>query len=105
MSDLPSKVIVYVTYQGLPDSRFDRRYYVEQHLPLVMQAWQQYGLESVSAFFPAQPRPGTVAVCECVFRDEQGLQQAFSAEDTFGVMADIVQFTDLTPARVRGVSL
>ena len=105
MHNLSSQVIVYVTYQGTADSRFDRRYYTEHHLPLVMRAWQQYGLESVSAFFPADSQPGTLAICECIFRDEQAVQQAFNAEDVMGVMQDVAQFTDLIPARIRGVSL
>lgn len=42
---------VYVTYNGAPGERFDRSYYLEHHLPLVMQAWRRYGLEHVAAFF------------------------------------------------------
>ncbi len=105
MHTLSSQVIVYVTYQGAADSRFDRRYYTEQHLPLVMRAWQQYGLESVRAFFPAHLQTGTLAICECVFRDEQAVQQAFNADDVHGVMQDVAKFTDLIPARSRGVAL
>ena len=105
MHNLSSQVIVYVTYQGTADSRFDRFYYTEHHLPLVMRAWQQYGLESVSAFFPAHSQNGTLAICECIFRDEQAVQQAFNADDVLGVMQDVPKFTDLIPARIRGVSL
>lgn len=36
----PASPTVYVTYEGTPGDRFDRRYYVERHLPLVMGAWQ-----------------------------------------------------------------
>ncbi len=105
MHNLSPKVIVYVTYQGAADSRFDRHYYTSHHLPLVMQAWQQYGLESVSAFFPAHVQTGTLAICECIFRDQQAAEQAFNADDVHGVMQDVAQFTDLIPARTRGVSL
>jgi uncharacterized protein (TIGR02118 family) len=97
--------IVYVSYQGTSDSRFDRRYYVEHHLPLVMQAWQRYGLESVAAFFPALAQDGTIAICECRFRDEAAIQAAFGSPETPGVMADLPKFTDLAPTRLRAVSL
>jgi hypothetical protein len=30
--------LIYVTYAGTPDTRFDRDYYVNGHLPLVMEA-------------------------------------------------------------------
>lgn len=98
-------VTVYVTYQGATGSRFDRTYYVDQHLPLVMQAWRQYGLESVSAFFPAVEQPGTIAICECRFRDEAAMQAAFASPEVPGVMADVVSFTDIEPHRVRAIPL
>ena len=53
-------VTVYVTYSGSAGARFDRTWYVERHLPLVMTSWSQYGLEEVRAFFPAP-------TCACRF--------------------------------------
>lgn len=98
-------VIVYVTYQGTPRTRFDRNYYVTQHLPQVMRAWQQYGLLGVSAFFPALDQTGTLAICECVFRDEAALETAFASPETPDVMADVARFTDVAPVRFRAVGL
>lgn len=99
--------IVYVSYQGASGSRFDQRYYVEHHLPLVMRAWQRYGLESVAAFFPALAlaQAGTIAICECRFRDEAAIEAAFRSPETPGVMADLPKFTDLAPTRMRAVPL
>jgi len=105
MQNSSEPVVVYVTYVGTPQSRFDRHYYVTGHLPLVMQAWQQYGLLSVSAFFPAVDQAGTVAICECLFRDDAGLAAAFASVETADVMADIAHFTDLAPLRARTVAL
>ncbi|HET6389342.1 EthD family reductase [Hyphomicrobium sp.] len=96
---------VYVTYAGTPDSRFDRRYYVEQHLPLVLKAWQRYGLQSVAAFFPALPQAGTIAICECEFRDEAAVEAAFNSPETPEVMADVANFTDIAPTRLRAMAL
>ncbi|HVJ34090.1 MAG TPA: EthD family reductase [Terriglobia bacterium] len=96
---------VYVTYEGSSDSRFDRRYYVEHHLPLVMEAWQRHGLESVAAFFPSPTQVGTIAICECRFRDETAIAAAFSSPETTDVMADVAKFTDLAPIRFRAVPL
>ena len=92
---------VYVTYEGGPDDHFDRRRYVEHHLPLVMHAWQRYGLESVEAFFPAQVGVGTVAICECRFRDQAAVDAAFASPETAEVMSDVPTFTDLSPRRFR----
>ncbi len=98
-------IVVYVTYQGTRQTRFERDYYVTGHLPLVMKAWQQYGLLSVAAFFPAVNQAGTIAICECVFRDEAALEAAFASAEVSDVMADVPRFTDVAPTRVRAVSL
>lgn len=42
-----------VSYRRAAGTRFDSRYYVEQHIPLVEKSWKPYGLEYVDAFFPA----------------------------------------------------
>lgn len=98
-------VIVYVTYRGTPETRFDRAYYVAEHLPLVMRAWQSYGLEGISAFFPAVAQSGTIAICECRFRDEAAVTSAFAAPESAAVMADVTRFTDVEPARARAIAL
>jgi len=98
-------VVVYVSYQGTPHTRFDRQYYVDHHLPLCMKAWQQYGLLSVSALYPAQEQPGTIAICECVFRDEAAIEAAFTSPEVPEVMADVPRYTDATPVRMRAVAL
>ena len=105
MSDQDNKVRIYVTYEGEPTSRFDRDYYVQQHLPLVLKAWRQYGLESVSAFFPAIEHAGTVALCECRFRDDAAMETAFASPESSDVMADVRRFTNLSPTRARALSV
>ena len=98
-------VQIYVTYRGPASARFNRDYYVNRHLPLVMSSWRKYGLESVRAYFPADHADGTVAVCECLFRDEAAVAASFSSPETPAVMSDIARFTDLTPTRFGVVPL
>ncbi|WP_367188420.1 hypothetical protein [Burkholderia sp. Ed8] len=43
-----------VSYRRAAGTRFDVRYYVEQHIPLVEKSWKRYGLEYVDAFFPSE---------------------------------------------------
>lgn len=105
MSKNSKPVVVYVTYQGTRETRFDRDYYVNGHLPLVMKSWGRYGLLSVAAFFPAQDGPGTIAICECVFADEAAIEAAFSSTEVPGVMADVARFTDAPLARSRAIEL
>jgi hypothetical protein len=80
----------------------DRR--LNGHLPLVISLSGKYGLESIRVF-PARDADGTVAVCECLFRDEAAVEAACSSAETPDVMADGALFTDLTPHRFRTVPL
>ncbi len=98
-------VILHVTYQGASDARFDRNYYVVHHLPLVMKAFEQYGLKSAAAFFPAVEQAGTIAICECRFASEEAIAKSFGSEEAVAVMADVARFTDLTPTRTRAMPL
>lgn len=105
MNTSAASVVVYVTYQGTPQDRFDRDYYVAVHLPLVMKAWGQYGLLSVTPLFPAPARDGTVALCQCIFRDEDAVEAALASPEASAVMADVPRYTALAPRRFRAVAL
>ncbi len=90
---------MYVTYPGDAGTRFDRDYYVRHHLPLVMACWGPLGLESCAAFWPADTGAGTIAICECRFRDEAAMRAALASPETPRVMADVAHFTDAPPAQ------
>jgi uncharacterized protein (TIGR02118 family) len=105
MDTSDAAAIVYVTYRGGPESHFNRDYYVERHLPLVMKAWAPYGLESVAAFFPASQEAETIAICECRFRNAAAIDAAFGSPETPAVMDDVPRFTDVEPTQARAVSL
>ena len=90
---------VYITYEGAPQDRFDRDYYLNHHLPIAMAAYEQYGLKNIAAFFPSAPHPGTVAICEMRYTSEQAAQTAFGSIEADSVRADLVHFTDLKPRR------
>ena len=90
---------MYVTYSGDAATRFNRDYYIQHHLPLVMECWGPLGLEGCAAFWPAVIAPGTICICECRFRDEAAMRAALASPTTPRVMADIARFTDATPAQ------
>ena len=98
-------VTLYVTYQGNLNSYFDRAYYANRHLPLVTKSFTQYGLTSVSVFYPEISQPGTLVICECIFRDEAAIHTAFSSSEATEVMNDVAHFTDINPVRLRGIPL
>ena len=90
---------MYVTYPGEAGTRFDRDYYLRQHLPLVMASWGPLGLQSCAAFWPADVNTGTIAIAECRFRDEMAMRAALASPETPRVMADVARFTDAEPTQ------
>jgi len=88
-----------VSYRRAAGTRFDSRYYVEQHIPLVEKSWKPYGIEYVDAFFPAREDSELIVVTMCRFRDRAALDAAFASARTADVMADIDAFTDIEPDR------
>ncbi len=97
--------MLYVTYPGDANTRFDRKYYVDTHLPLVLESWRKYGLETVAAFFPDSSGEGIIAICACSFRDEGAIHRSFAAAEAREVMADISHFTDAKPGQSLGMPL
>jgi hypothetical protein len=48
---------------------------------------------------------GTLAICECQFRDEASVDAAFASPEVSEVMADLPCFTEIAPRRVRVLPL
>ena len=97
--------VLYITYSGSSSTRFDRDYYRSHHLPLVMDGWKKYGLETLSVLYPEDASSETIAICECKFRDDEAMKASFDAPETPQVMADVQHFTDVTPKQTRAVAL
>ena len=98
-------VTMYVTNPGDTGTRFDRKHWVDAHLPLVREAWAPYGLISAAAFFPDGDGGGLIAICPCVFRDEAAMEHALASPATARVVADVRRVTDMRPARSRAMPL
>ena len=93
---------VILRYTGTKNDKFDRYYYCSVHMPAVFQKWNEYGLVSARVFFPEEinDKPGTICICECVFKDDNSMKAAFSAECTKELICDINNFTntEMTPS-------
>jgi uncharacterized protein (TIGR02118 family) len=92
---------MFVTYAGDCTTRFDRQYYVNTHLPLVMTTWAPHGLRSAAAYFPATDTAETIAVAICEFEDEAAVDAALACPGSAAVMADVCIFTDSEPVQHR----
>lgn len=83
-------------------SFFDRDYYVDVHLPLALECWRQYGLESASAFFPRDTDAPDVSIGIYTFRNKAAIHAALASCETETVMADVPRFTDANVSRIIG---
>lgn len=95
-----ANAIMIVTCSG--GSFFDRDYYVDVHLPLALECWRSYGLESASAFFPRDADAHDVSIGIYSFRDEAAIHAALASPGTEAVMADVPHFTDASVSRIIG---
>lgn len=98
-------VVMYVTYEGPADARFDRTYWLDRHFPLVREAWGPHGMESLAGFFPEGGGAGVVAICPVTFRGEEAMRAALAAPETARVMDDLKNFTDLPSRQALAVPL
>ena len=83
---------VSVFYPSSEGSTFDHDYYREKHVPLVMETW------GVSKATIDKGVDGPyVAAVHLEFDSLEALQGAMAAEGTAAVMADVANYTNITP--------
>jgi uncharacterized protein (TIGR02118 family) len=93
---------VSVMYPNTPGARFDHDYYRDKHLPLLKarmgDACLYYTIDkAISGRTPDEPAP-YVAMCHIFSESVEAFQAGISphAEE---IVADIANYTDLTPVR------
>ena len=93
-------VLLSVLYPNQPGSRFDERYYLDKHIPLVRQRWDAMGLTDLRLLRGTATPDGGAApyrvLALLTFQSVEALQKAASAHggEIFG---DIPNFTDTQP--------
>lgn len=94
-------VCVSVFYPYAPDKKFDRGYYLEKHMPLVMNRLRGSGLiryevdKGLAGGEPGSPPP-FVATARLYFNTLEEFQQGFGAHGS-ELVADIPNYTDIEP--------
>ena len=83
---------VSVLYPSGDDTTFNHDYYRDSHVPLALSAW---GLEA--AEIDKGVSGPYVAAVHFNFADMAAFQGAMAAEGTGAVMADVANYTNITP--------
>lgn len=93
--------ILSIHYPNVAGATFDFDYFRTEHLPRVGKAFAPFGLGYASVLRGEQSldgkEPGYFATTILSFRDEQGARAAAASEDAKGLMADVANFTSVTP--------
>jgi uncharacterized protein (TIGR02118 family) len=94
-------VVFSVLYPAGEGKKFDFDYYKATHIPLVEEVFGPGGLKSVDVHQGLSAGDGTAAPFACIahlnFDSPEAMQQAFTAARAGEVMADVANFTDITP--------
>ena len=94
-------VVFSVLYPAQPGSRFDWAYYHATHIPLVKAAFADTGLTSVQVLEGLSAAGGGpapyVLIVNLTFESPEALQASLTGPRSPEVLADIANFTDITP--------
>lgn len=85
---------VTVTYPAGEGSTFDHDYYRDTHVPLAMSAW---GLDASAVEIDKGVNGPSVAAVQFKFADMAAFGAAMAAPGTGDVMADVANYTNITP--------
>jgi uncharacterized protein (TIGR02118 family) len=81
-----------VLYPSGDGSTFDHDYFRDTHVPMAVKAWSLDGAQVLKGF-----NGPYVASVEFAFADQDALNAAFGAPGTAEVMADVPNYTNITP--------
>ena len=81
-----------VLYPSSEDATFDHDYYRDKHVPLAVKSWGLSGAQIDNGLDGPY-----VAAVHFEFDSIEALQTALSAEATGAVMADVANYTNITP--------
>lgn len=94
-------IVVSVLYPSSDGAKFDQTYYDATHIPLVKDAFLDTGLKQVMVFKGVAGGDGAappyVAMAHLVFEDAGALQASMGGPRAPEVLADVANFTNITP--------
>ena len=93
--------IISIHYPNADGATFDFDYFRTNHLPAVGNAFGPFGLGYATVLRGEQSLDGKVpayfATTILSFREEQGARDAVASKEAAALMADIANFTSVTP--------
>jgi len=96
-----------VLYPNEDDTKFDMSYYLQTHMPLVMERFAKYGLKGyqVCEYKPGADgaKPQFCTGCTLIWDKPEDMQGAMSSgDDASAVFSDIPNFCNKQPVLMAG---
>ncbi|KAK4936886.1 hypothetical protein LTR10_022343 [Elasticomyces elasticus] len=95
-----------VLYPNEADTKFDMDYYLNKHMPLVMEKFGKHGLKGyqVTEYKPGDDgaKPQFCTGCVLIWDEADHLRAALSSEDAGPVFGDITNFSNKQPVFLGG---
>jgi uncharacterized protein (TIGR02118 family) len=93
--------ILSITFPRTEDSTFDFGHFRSKHLPALGEAFRPFGLGYASVLRGQEAldggQPASYAICVLSFASEEGARNAVKSDAARDLMADIANFTNVTP--------
>ncbi len=93
-------IVISVMYPATANARFDMPYYLEKHVPMVGERWGNMGLREAKVLQGVGAPEGGAATYSVIalltFESAGAVQQAM-AQHGKEIVADIANFTNVTP--------
>lgn len=87
---------ILVEYRVTESDRFDKDYWLHQHIPLAKSIWAEHGFLDGDGIV-SKIDGGSLALALLTFRDDTSMAGAIAAPDNALLDADVPNFTDLSP--------
>ena len=101
--------ILTVTYPKSPDATFDFGYYRTRHLPEVGNAFGPFGMGYASVLRGEQSLdggdPAYFVIATFSFATEEGARNAIASDAAKALIADVPNFTNVTPVMQFNLSV
>ncbi|KAJ9608025.1 hypothetical protein H2200_007013 [Cladophialophora chaetospira] len=97
--------IAMVAYPDTPDTNFNEKYYVENHLPMVYENWAQYGLLDwkVVSFDKNSDGSRTYLAAACMtWESAESFNNAIASDSMAMMVEDLKNFSNKQPVFLNG---
>jgi uncharacterized protein (TIGR02118 family) len=98
--------IITVVFPNDADAQYDVTYYVDKHMPRILEEWAKYGVTgwNVREFAPGPDgaKPIYAFGSDVFWTSKDKLGEAFAGPEGAGIMGDVANFSNKAPVFLYG---